>query len=617
MTITPSVPEHRNAKAEGRPGQISAQRRGLASALAGVGHDDPGTLAAIRRNCGLVSLERWLAGATWSGQVMEALLAATQDLVDATPAYAAFAGGEDDTIRVLRRGPNGTQSRVLDVAPHDLTAGTLGRDPSYWHRVLGVARQTLASPAEPGDDAWMILPLSTLEGTYGALGVALPEDRGLNPDEEAGLRAAVELSAEALQRLYLQRERDTLRRDLQETRAQLERLRERVVLSESLAAIGELVSSVAHELNNPLTSVIGFAQLLQTLDVQEDIKSDLAIIDSEARRCQRIVQNLLGLARQQELDLASVQVNEMVHRTLELKAYSLRIDNIETLVDLDPRIPPVRANPCKLQQALLNLVNNAHEAMLHARGSGTLLIRTEPATFDGRPMVRVSITDDGPGVPAAVRQRLFEPFFTTKRPENGTGLGLAITRQIAEECGGRLTLDDAYTSGAKFDLELPVDDAVLEPALTSWAAAGEPPAAPALRNAPARYAGVRVLLVDDETELVDLVTRVLAEDGHVVEHAPEGREALRRLANSDYDLVLLDMRMPGLSGQDVYRVIEQDYPGLAHRVILTTGDVVSSPTSDWLQATGCPVLEKPFDVAQLRTAVASALGEAEGSQIPG
>lgn len=596
MTTPPCGSEHPHAMADGRSDVGDMQRR-LASALAGLGQDSSGTLAAIRRNCGLASLERQLAGATRADEVMEALLAATRDMVGPTPAYAAFADSEDDAIHLLRRGSTGTESRVLDGDPGDRDPA---QDTSYWHRVLRAARTAMASPSEPDDDAWMTLPLNTIEGTFGVLGVAVPEDRELAPDEEAGLYSAVELSAEALQRLNLQRERDALRQDLEDAQTQLERLRERIVLSESLAAIGELVSSVAHELNNPLTSVIGFAQLLQTLDVQEDIKSDLAIIDSEARRCQRIVQNLLSLARQQDLDLTGVQVNEMVNRTLELKAYSLRIDNIETLVDLDPRIPPVRANPTKLQQALLNLVNNAHEAMFHARGGGTLLIRTEPATMDGRPAVRVSVADDGPGVPPEARQRLFEPFFTTKRPQNGTGLGLPISRQIADECGGRLTLDEAYTTGAKFDLELPVFEA-------PGVVADEAFADTATTDAPAQPAAVRVLLVDDEVELVDLVTRVLAEDGHVVEHAPGGREALQRLADDDYDLVLLDMRMPGLSGQDVYRVIEQDYPGLAHRVILTTGDVVSSPTSDWLQSTGCPILEKPFDMAQLRATVASTL----------
>lgn len=604
--ITLSAPEYRNAKAQYEPSEVNAQRRGLASALEGLGQDDPGTLAAIRRNCGLASLQRWLSEATSKTEVIEALLATTRDLVDSVSSYAAFVDGQGGAIHVLRRAPNGTQSHVFDANQHDLTSAPSGRDLAYWERVLRQARQTLASPGDPGDGAWITLPLTTLDGAYGALGVALPEGHRLAADEEASLRAAAEMSAAALQQLHLRRERDALRQDLADVQAQLKRLRERIMLSESLATIGGLVSSVAHELNNPLTSVIGFAQLLQTLDVDEDVRSDLAIIDSEARRCQRIVQNLLGLARQQDLDLASVQVNEMVHRTLELKAYSLRIDNIDTMVDLDPRLPPVIANPCKLQQALLNLVNNAHEAMVQSRTGGTLLIRTEAATLNGRPAVRVSVADDGPGVPPEVRRRLFEPFISTKRQQNGTGLGLAIARQVAEECGGRLVLDDAHTPGAKFDLELPVDNAAPAPAAVSWPAEGELTAL-APRGAPA---GARVLLVDDEVELVDMLTRVLAEDGHVVEHAPGGREALQRLAEGDYDLVLLDVRMPGLGGQEVYRVIRQDYPGLADRVILTTGDLVCSPISDWLPAAGCPVLEKPFDLAQLRAAVASVLDAA-------
>jgi len=605
MTIPTSAPQHLHAKADAGLGE-GAQRRGLASALAGLGHDDPGTVAAIRRISGLASLERRLAGATRASEVMEALLAATREIVGPAPAYAVYPEGEGNALRLLRRSNAGTQSRLLADGPQGTAPA---HDLVYWQGALRAARDTLASPAEPGDDAWLALPLRTAEGTLGVLGVAMPKDRGLAADEEAGLHSAVELSAEALQRVNLRRERDALRHSLEDTQAQLERLRERVVLSESLAAIGELVSSVAHELNNPLTSVIGFAQLLQTLDVDDDIKSDLAIIDSEARRCQRIVQNLLSLARQQEQELASVQMNEMVNRTLELKAYSLRIDNIEVLVDLDPRVPPVRANACKLQQALLNLVNNAHEAMVQAHGDGTLLIRTEPALLDDRPAVRVSIADNGPGVSPEVRRRLFEPFFTTKRPQNGTGLGLAISRQVADECGGRLILDEGYTAGAKFDLVLPVYQGT---AMAAAMPAIEPFTVPP-EEIVQRPTGARVLLVDDEMDLVDLVTRVLADDGHVVEHALGGREALQRLANEEYDLVLLDMRMPGLSGQDVYRVIEQDYPGLVHRVILTTGDTVCSPISAWLEDAGCPVLEKPFDVAQLRAAVASAL---EKTRVP-
>ena len=605
MTIPSSAPEHLHAKADAGLGDGGLQRRGLASALANLGRDDPGTLAAIRRNCGLASLERRLPGATRAGEVMEALLAATREIVGTQPTYAAYAD-ERGAIRLLRRGNTGTQSRVFAGDPPG-GAPVLGQDPPYWQHVLREARSAWASPAEPGDDAWLTLPLSTTDGTLGAVAVAMPEGRALAPDEELGLRSAVELSAEALQRVNLRSERDALRQNLEATQEQLERLRDRIVLSESLAAIGELVSSVAHELNNPLTSVIGFAQLLQTLDVADDVKSDLAIIDSEARRCQRIVQNLLSLARQQEENLAGVQMNEMVNRTLELKAYSLRIDNIEILVDLDPRIPPVRANPCKLQQALLNLVNNAHEAMAQARGGGTLLIRTEPTLLGGRPAVRVSIADDGPGVPLDLRQRLFEPFFSTKRSQSGTGLGLAISRQIADECGGRLRLDETYTPGAKFDLDLPAYQGA------PTVAAQESISVPMPDGAPDLSTGARVLLVDDEEDLVDLVTRVLAEDGHLVEHAAGGREALQRLASADYDLVLLDLRMPGLSGREVYRVIEEDYPGLAQRVILTTGDTVCSPTSAWLEATGCVVLEKPFDVAQLRAAVASVL---EASRIP-
>ncbi|MHB1295119.1 MAG: hybrid sensor histidine kinase/response regulator [Anaerolineae bacterium] len=411
---------------------------------------------------------------------------------------------------------------------------------------------------------------------------------------QATLALMAHLAASALSRLWSATECRRLSEEVTTAQAVIARLDERLARTEGLACIGELVSGVAHELNNPLTSVLGYAELLQTLSVSDALKSDLEIIRNEATRCRVIVKNLLSLARRQQPDLVPIQINDLIQRTLELKAYPLRMDNICVVSSLKPDLPLVLVNAYSIQQVLLNLANNAHEAM-SPRQRGILRISSEEVCLDRRQMVRVAISDDGPGIPPELRERIFESFFTTKH--TGTGLGLAISRKIVSECGGRLDIDEEYTGGARFVLDLPVANIPSPLFLQEDVAA-------LCEEAPNTCS---VLIVDDEPGVVDLMRRVLTDAGYHVEHAFNGDQALGKLAAESFDLVLLDLRMPGSGGQVVYRQILERSPHQAARVIFTTGDIASAATLEWLAETGCPVLEKPFNVLELSRRVKDAL----------
>jgi two-component system NtrC family sensor kinase len=243
------------------------------------------------------------------------------------------------------------------------------------------------------------------------------------------------------------------------------RLTEQLIQQEKLAAVGQLVSGVAHELNNPLASVMAFAQLLLASPrVQHaDERSAAEAINQEARRAAKIVSNLLTFARQHQPQRTITDLNRVVEDTLELRRYALRVAHVDVDVELDPELPMTWADPFQLQQVVLNLITNAEQAMVGAHGHGTLTVRVKPSAGGG---VRVEIADDGPGVPADDLARIFNPFFTTKPPGEGRGLGLSVAYSIVAEHEGIIRAENRDAGGALFTIELPVGAAAVEPSLT-------------------------------------------------------------------------------------------------------------------------------------------------------
>ena len=230
------------------------------------------------------------------------------------------------------------------------------------------------------------------------------------------------------------------------------KMQEQLAVQDRLASLGELVSGVAHELNNPLTAIIGFSELLLERELPDDLKQEIQIINEEAQRTSKIVKNLLTFARKQPEEKQPTDINESIRRVLELRAYERKVSNIEVNTHFDPDLPQIYGNPFQLQQVFFNIVINAEYFMFEAHGRGTLTITTE-RTGD---FVRACFADDGPGIPKENLSRLFTPFFTTKEVGKGTGLGLSICQGIVTEHGGRIWAESELGKGATFIVELPV-----------------------------------------------------------------------------------------------------------------------------------------------------------------
>ncbi len=381
------------------------------------------------------------------------------------------------------------------------------------------------------------------------------------------------------------------------------RLEEQLIQAEKLSAIGQLVAGVAHELNNPLTSISGYSQLLlRDASLPEHITQDVEHIHTQAERAARIVQNLLIFAREHKPERVMVNMNDVLHSTLGLRAYQLHVDNIKVVTDYNQKLPPTIADSYQLQQVFLNLINNAHQAMAVRGGPGTLMLRTqliaaphetdEDGTSDPQ-MLRVTVSDTGVGIPDRELTRIFDPFFTTKPVGQGTGLGLSICFGIVQEHNGRIWAESTVGVGTTVYVELPV--LTLEP---------EPDTSLPV-DAPAEELDLTytVLIVDDEEPVGTLLARLLHDLGHQSRVVTSGETALKALEQEQFDLILSDVKMPGMSGFDLYRAIQERYPDLAQRLIFITGDTLSPTTRTSIAQFGTPYLAKPFAIDRLEALV--------------
>jgi two-component system NtrC family sensor kinase len=372
-------------------------------------------------------------------------------------------------------------------------------------------------------------------------------------------------------------------------------LHERLLQSEKMASVGQLVSGVAHELNNPLTGVMGFSQLLLARDLDEGVRTQIQTIYDEAERAAKIVQNLLSFARRRRPTKEMADVNALVQRVLELRSYDFGVRNITLDMTLDTRMQRCWVDQDQIQQVLFNVIKNAEQAMIDSHGGGKLTVVTQ-----GSPTgARISIADDGPGIPADIQRRIFDPFFTTKDAGEGTGLGLTICYGIIDEHGGRIWTEGQPEGGSVFHIELPVG---VEEEHESPPGAGPRPEA-----AVSAVSGRRVLVVDDEVNIRQLLFDILTLDQHSVAWASNGIEAADLAERESFDVIITDMKMPGMDGAAFYRQVRQRDPQQARRIIFITGDTVSPDTRSFLQRVSNPVLSKPFKIGPLRDAIESVL----------
>jgi len=363
-------------------------------------------------------------------------------------------------------------------------------------------------------------------------------------------------------------------------------LRDQLIHAERLAAAGQLVSGVAHELNNPLQSVVGFAELLLENERRQEARDDLENILSEANRAAKIVQNLLTFVRRSSAERAPASLNEVVESAVALRAYEFGVANIEIDADYAKDLPPVRVNREEIQQVLLNLLLNAEHAMKSSRERGALRVRT----MNSEAGVMVEVHDNGPGVPPTVAGRIFEPFFSTKEVGQGTGLGLSIALGIVEAHGGTLALAEV-SQGACFRLTLPAAEA-----RNSAEVREASPAQPF-----ATVTGQRALVADDEEPVRRLLRRLLTRRGFSVDLANDGQMAAKLLEGSQYDLVMCDVKMPNGGGLALYDSIRQRKREVLDRFVFISGDILNPQLHCLSDSSQVPLLSKPFDAAKLDT----------------
>ncbi|MDQ4080613.1 MAG: PAS domain S-box protein, partial [Gemmatimonadota bacterium] len=369
-------------------------------------------------------------------------------------------------------------------------------------------------------------------------------------------------------------------RDMTEERTLAEQLLQR----EKLAAVGQLVSGVAHELNNPLAGIMAFSQLMLAMSgATPDQQDALVTIHKEAKRAAKIVSNLLIFARQRHPERTEADLNQVMQDTVELRRYALRTHQIEVDMDLDPDLPLTWADAFQLQQVILNLLTNAEQALKNHDGEKRITLRTRR---QGE-LIVASVGDTGPGIPPDELDQIFNPFFTTKPVGEGTGLGLSISDAIIREHGGQMRVSSRAGAGAVFIVELPI---VHAPAPRT----GEIPIAPVISAQPRT-----MLIVDDEPAIRAALSLFLEREGHTVDAVATGSEALEHARTRRYDAILLDLRMPDMAGDEVFAELQASDPEHASRVVFATGDVDSVGARSFLEQAGRPYICKPFALEEV------------------
>ncbi|MBI2371703.1 MAG: response regulator [Deltaproteobacteria bacterium] len=427
-----------------------------------------------------------------------------------------------------------------------------------------------------GLESFVAVPLKSKEKVLGAMSFSSHHARKFSPMEVNLLVSIGHQIGSFIENARLYEE---TRRALSE----LKEMHEHLVQSEKLSAVGRLVAGVAHELNNPLTSVLIFSETLLGWNLQGNAHKAVERIHTDAERCAKIVRNLLAFARRQEAEKTLVNLNELIERTVELLTYQLKVENIGLHLELAPDLPATVADPHQLQQVFVNIITNAIEAMAPAENGGRLAISSSRLGD----LIQLRFQDSGPGIPEEILGKIFDPFFTTKDVGKGTGLGLSLAYGIIQEHEGRIYVRSRPGAGTTFFVEIPVR--VRD---GGWARPEEGAEHP--RGLPRR-----VLVVDDEPHLLEILRENLPGHGIRVETASDGEKAMQILRRRSFDVVLCDVKMPQVAGSALYASIREELPDVAERFIFMTGDIVSESSQAFLKQAARPYIMKPFSLDEL------------------
>jgi signal transduction histidine kinase len=433
-------------------------------------------------------------------------------------------------------------------------------DPNYYSLFDNV-RSELVMPIIVEDKVWGMINLDGLE------------PNAFDDSTQSAVGLLAELASFAIK----------LRIDLTEQ----ERLQRHLIQSEKLASLGETIAGIAHEINNPLTSILTHAQLLNLHRGGPSDEASISAIVLESKRTADLVKNLLAFSRKESKQREVIGINELIKQAVNLKRYQLRVNNIQLISEPCETSYPVLVTAQQMQQVLLNLLNNAEQALSKSDRQG--IIRVEAGRKGDR--VFITVTDNGPGIPPHVMPLIFDPFFTTKNLGEGTGLGLSIAHTLIESHGGTI---QAKSEPGKtvFTINLPLARSPRAPQENK-----ETQPLPKPARQPTRLG--RVLVVDDESSIVDALCEFLDLQNITADKANDGHEALRLLAKHRYDAIVSDIRMPGLDGPQLYERAAEVNPAYRKRFLFMSGDMVRESTQGFVTSLSCPCLSKPFPLQVL------------------
>jgi len=425
-----------------------------------------------------------------------------------------------------------------------------------------------------GLNSWIWVLLWSKDSPIGAMGISSRKQREYSSNDENLLVAIGRQLATTIEKVRLYEETCRAYEDLRKTQEQL-------LQSEKMSAVGQLIAGVAHELNNPLTAILGYAQLLESEGLSERAAEFVKKLFKQAQRTHRVVQNLLSFARQRKPHKEHVDICKVLEETLALRDYDLRVNDIKLECEVEPRLPGVTADPQQLEQVFLNVINNAIDALLEAGKDKTVKVRV----FQKDGNIHTEFHDSGPGIKEP--NRIFEPFYTTKSIGKGTGLGLSICYGIIQEHGGSISGRNHAEGGAVIEVCLP-------------AAQAAAPAEKAL-PAPRRDLAIegRILLVESEAAVLEFERDVLTGAGASVVTAANSQDLKARLAEQAFDAVILDGAMQNGGLPDLYRWVVENHSGLEKHLLVTFSSAADLDMRNFLQENNVPSLLKPFEVADL------------------
>jgi two-component system NtrC family sensor kinase len=370
-----------------------------------------------------------------------------------------------------------------------------------------------------------------------------------------------------------------------------------LIQSEKMAAVGQLVSGIAHELNNPLSSIAAVSEFLLTRESAPDSeRQHLSLIHEQAERAGRIVRNLLTFARKGQGGKTHVDLNEITSSAVSLVEHDVKLRQIELTLDLADPAPVVLGDPSELQQVVLNLLTNAVQAVAASAEGRPRLVRLTTSRTDASACLLIA--DSGPGIPAELASQVFLPFYTTKAPGEGTGLGLSITFRIVESHGGRVTVHPSHVGGAEFEVTLPLCES------PDAGLAQHPSAEPDHVMSPPRKG--RILVVEEDPAVRRSLSILLSDDGHAVTLAADPVQAMDLIGEDRYDVIILEPH-DARGSTSLPDLIFAEHPELRRRTLLITSDV-RPESEEWMRSTGCSYLRKPIEPHTLRSVLSELLG---------